>query len=236
MNIFEKIFNSIKPKNTTFPKVYIPKYIPDDSWEQDESKSIVSNGKYDLKNFSNHEADTIKHVLNVVKTKYPVEYRSMGIVNESWIIKYKPRYVLFEIAILMYKSSTNPIDLFAVSIAYESKGAFFRKEAIDYFERSEPYISPDFMRDFLSCIPLRVYTMFSKLYEQEHNYQRAIELMKIAKTFGDSSNPNFDIHIIKLMEKAAKNPKKRNIKISETQAKFENDVTEAAKYFLRFWY
>jgi hypothetical protein len=73
-------------------------------------------------------------------------------------------------------------DLFAVSIAYESKGAFFRKEAIDYFEKSEQYISPRFMREFLSYMPLHVYTMFSKLYEQEHNYQRAIELIKLAKT------------------------------------------------------
>lgn len=213
----------------------MPKYITEMEWEQDLNESVLKNEKYDLKNFSKHESDTIKHVLDVVKNKYPNEYYSLGLANESYTIKYKPRYVLYEIIILKYSKSNSFIDKFAVSLAYESKGAFYRKNAIAYFEESEHYITPSLMDDFVSYMPLHVYTMFSKLYEQEHDYEKAISLTKMAKKYGDPKNPYFDIHINELIEKKLKIPKKRKTSISQDQINFENEVTNAAQYFLQYF-
>lgn len=236
MLLYNKILDKFKLQSTKkkdyWNNVYIPKYIPDNSWIQDSDKSITNNGKYDLKNFSEHESATIKHVLSVAREKYPDEYQAIGLANESYQIKYKPRYILFEIIILLYEKSESDIDKFAVSLAYASKGAYYRKKAIEYFEESEPYISGDFMQDFLSYMPLHVYTIFADIYEKEHEYKKAIDCIKIAQNYGEPGNPNFDNRISNLLEKQQTNPKRRETKQSQSSIEFENDVTTAAKHFL----
>lgn len=211
----------------------IPKYCTDMSWTQNSDLSITTeDGRYDLTRFSPHESDTIHHVLNVVKEKYPQEYQSIGLANESYGIKYKARYILFEAIIIKYADSDSFIDNFAVALAYESKGAYFRKQAIEYFEKSEPYISTDFMKDFVSYMPLHVYTMFAKLYEQEHDYDKAIYYTEKARCWSIAGNVYFNDKIKELLEKQSKNAPIRNMKMSERQKEFEKDVTAAANYFL----
>ena len=215
---------------------HMPKYHCDFTWEQDSSQSIVTqDGLYDLKHFSQHEADTIKHVFNVAKNTYPSKYQAIGLANESYQIKYKARYVLFETIILLYGDSEKATDKFAVALAYETKGAFFRKQAIDYFENSEKYITPEFMSNFISYSPLHVYTMFASLYEREHDYEKAIHYTKLAKKYGTPNNSYYDVHINELYEKQARKPKRRKAKMPESQIQFEKDVVEAAKYFLKFF-
>lgn len=237
MSLYNKIINKFKLSSTKqaeyFNAVHAPKYLTDSNWHQDSEKSITTNdGKYDMKRFSKHESDTIRYIMKIVNDKYPIEYQSIGLANESYIIKYKPRYILHEMIILLYEDSESVIDKFSVSLAYASKGAFFRKKAIKYFEESEPYITSEFMNDFISYMPLHVYTMFSKLYEQEHEYQKAIDCTKMAKIYGDPCNPNFDYRIQELREKSEKNSRTRKIKMSDAQKIFEEDVEEAAKHFL----
>lgn len=153
MTFFGKLLDKFKLKSTReqeyYNDIHIPKYCTDLNWTQDSNQSITTNGKYDLNIFSRHEANTIYHVLNVVKEKYPIEYQSIGLANESSAIKYKARYVLFEIVILLYEHSKKPIDQFAVAVAYQSKGAHFRKIAIKYFEESIIYLEPEILHDFL---------------------------------------------------------------------------------------
>ena len=60
---------------------------------------IDENGRYDLKRFSRQEYSTIKNILATVERKYPAALRSMGLVNESYPIVYKPRYILFDIVV-----------------------------------------------------------------------------------------------------------------------------------------
>lgn len=211
----------------------VPKYCTDLTWIQDGEKSITKNGLYDLKNFSTHEEETIKHIYNLIKLKYPEEYQSLGLANESYAIKYKPRYILFEIIIVLYSKSDSYIDMFAVALAYESKGAFFRKQAIEYFEKSIKHIKPNIMNEFVSYMPLHVYTMFSKLYEQEHDYANAIYYIKEAKKYADKSNKYFDRKINDLQDKANANLKKRVRRMSKQQKDFEKDVHEATIYFLK---
>ena len=212
---------------------HAPKYIPT-TYEQDSSQSITSNGRYDLTRFSPHESAIVSNVWYTVQLKYPPEYRSMGLANESYMIKYKPRYVLFEILILAYSESQNPVDLFAVSLAYASKGAFYRNKALFYFEKSEKYITPEFMNNFLSYMPLSVYLTFSQLYEQEHLYPQAIHYAKLAGRYSDTYTSA--TRIKELKEKEKRNPVKRSSKITADHIQFEKDVSIAADFFLKHKY
>lgn len=235
MNLFSSLFQKIKlDKSNQFKNsVKAPKYLSDMEWYQDSEQSIITeDGKYDLKRFSKHEADTIYHIINVVKEKYPIELRSMGFANENYNIIYKPRYVLWEILVQLYENSNNPIDIFACALAYEAKGALFRENALQKFEKSIAYITPEFMQQFISYMPLNVYMKFSRLYESNHEYEKAILYTELGYKYGDKDNPNFDKRIKELRDKIKRNPRKRKYNPSQKTLEFESDIESAAKYFI----
>lgn len=194
LNLFKlESTKELELKNAT------PIYITDMEWYQDSNQSIVTaNHLYDLKHFSKHESDTIEHVIEIVNKKYPLELRSVGLANESSVIKYKPRYVLWEILIQLYENSNNPVDEFACAIAFEAKGALYRRKSLDKFENCIRFISPEFMNQFISLSPLHIYMMLSKLYEKEHEYDSAILYTKLGENFCDIDNPNFNKRIVDL--------------------------------------
>lgn len=236
MTLLKNILNIIKPisagkcenQNTA------SKYFSDMDWIQDSTQSITtSDGKYDLKHFSKHEMDTISHIVRLIKEKYPPELCSMGFANESASVIYKPRYVLWEMLIQLYKDSTNPIDKFACALAYEAKGAMYRENALQKFEESINYITPEFMQQFVSYTPLCVYMKFSRLYERNHEYEKAIYYTKLGCKYGEKSNSNYDKRINELTKKMEINSKKRKYKPSKQTLDFEEDVENAAKYFIK---
>lgn len=235
MSFFDKILEKFKLKSTYQmeyqQKIHPPKYLTE-YYEQDSNQSITTGASYDFTRFSAHEAHIVKQVWNTVKQKYPPEYQSIGLANESYCIKYKPRYILFEIIICLYSKSDNPIDMFAVSLAYASKGAVFRKQALEYFEKSEDYIDSDLLDEFISCLPLHIYLMFSDLYEKEHLYEDAIRYTKLAKRFGEPSNSSFDTRIDMLKRKLLNSPRKVNRKVPDSKKKMEINITKAATFFI----
>lgn len=209
-------------------KTYIP-----NSYSQDSEKSIVDeNGRYDFCQFSTHESSVIKNVLKTAYKKYPEEIRSVGLANESSSIRYKARDVLFDMVIVLYAYSDSIIDQFAVAMAYETKGAYFRKDALSYFEKVCDKITPDFMSQFLYYSPLSVYSKFSKLYEDEHDYEKAIELTKLAWKYGDPNNQSFNNRISLLEAKLSDPPKKRNTKMSQARIQLENNIRQASNNFI----
>lgn len=235
MSAINKFLDIFKLESTKIEDIknMIPKYVSDAEWYQDSEQSIISeDGRYDLKRFSQHESDTIYHVINVVKEKYPIDLRSMGFANEIYPIKYKPHYVLWEILVQLYENSNEPIDMFACALAYEAKGALFREKALQKFEESIDYITPEFMQQFISYMPLNVYMKFSRLYESNHEYKKAIFYTELGHKYGDKDNPNFDKRISELGDKIKRNPKKRKYNPSSKALEFEKDVVTAAKYFI----
>lgn len=235
MTLIGDILNIIKPNSINRSKARnkAPKYFSDIDWIQDSTQSITtSDGRYDLKHFSKHELETVNHIVEVIKEKYPLNLRSMGFANESASVKYKPRYVLWEMLIQLYKDSTNPIDKFACALAYEAKGAMYRENALQKFEESINYITPEFMQQFISYSPLCVYMKFSRLYESNHEYEKAIYYTKQGQKYGGTDNPNFDKRINELSEKIKRNPKKRKYNPSKGALDFEKDVENAAQYFI----
>lgn len=236
MTIIKNMMSIIRPNSTnnSYTRNTLPKYMTDTDWIQNSYESITTpDGRYDLKHFSRHETETIDHIVGVIKEKYPLELRSMGFANESYSIIYKPRYVLWEMLVQLYRDSVSPVDKFACSLAYEAKGAMFRQKAIQKFEESIKHITPEFMQQFISYSPLCVYMKFSRLYEINHEYEKAIYYTQLGHKYGEKSNPNFEKRITELTEKMERNPRKRKYNPSKESLDFEKDIENAAKYFIK---
>lgn len=193
---------------------------------------IDENGRYDLKRFSRQEYNVIKSTLSLVDRKYPPALRSMGLANEAYPIVYKARYVLFDIVIVRHEKSFGPIDRLAVALAYESKGAFFRKEAISYFESAIQHIDMSKMNRFNSYSPMSIYLKFSEMYEKEHDYKKAIFFMKKAMESRGASK-EYCAEQLKKLEKKLKNPPRtRKSKKPDYYDEFERNVRRASIAFL----
>lgn len=193
---------------------------------------IDKNGRYDLKRFSKQEYNAIKSVLASVDRKYPEQLRSLGLANEAYQSVYKPRYVLYDIIIVKYGKSANPIDKLAIALSYESKGAFFRKEAISYFESSIQQINPSILQRFPSYGPMTLYLKFAELYEKEHNYKKAIFFTNKAMSAKGANKEYCEEQIKKLKKKLENPPRTRKSKKPDYYDDFERDVRRAAIAFL----
>ena len=222
-----------RPKGPNNPYAYYP-----EQYEQNSSQSIIAaNYKYDLTRFSQHEADVVRKVLSIVKTKYPAEFQSLGLVNEAYVIKYKPRYVLFEIAVTKYRNSASAFDKFAVAYAFANKGADFRLAAIGAFEEAIGKIPFTVLDKFASLDFTFTCNMFSKLYEQEWEFDNAIFWLKKAIRRGGLNSKYFAERINKIKKRKIdvirNNKHKRNRRISIENEKFEHDVHAAALRFIQ---
>lgn len=216
-----------KPKNAKNPFLYYP-----ESYPQDRNQSIIaSDNKYDLKKFSLHESNIIQQVILTVFSKYPAHLRSLGLVNESYVIVYKPRYVLFEIAIIMYENSSRPEDILSAAYAYSQKGALFRKNAIDLYEKSISFVSFQTLDKFASLYSAGIYSDIAALYEKEKDYESSIYWMKKVLKRGGLNNRYYEKKILELGNKVPPVARKSK-KISDSQAEFEKNVRSAALYFM----
>lgn len=205
-----------------------------DVYDQDKSKSIVTDdGLYDMERFSEHEEEVINQAMRAATTKYPAELRSIGLANEAQVVVYKPRYILWEVVIQKYMSSAKPIDKLAVAIAYSEKGAMFRGKAISCFEDAIGQLGNPVDTKVASFSELTVYTKFSKLYEQEREFEKAILcISSAARSCPPETKAYYDNEILRLKEKAAKPTKKRNVKQKPEDIEFEEKVATAAFRFV----
>lgn len=212
------------------PKNLIVKYFQTNIL-QDPDQSIVVDGLYDLSRFSPHEDQVILEVLENVQKKYPKKFRAIGLFNEAYCIKYKPRYVLLEIIIHLYADSDSKYDNFAVAMAYKEKGAYFRSMAISYFEKSQPEIGPCEMSLFSNCLPASVYTAVSNLYEAERIFDQAIVFNDFAETWGIPGNNYFSRRkedLIKKSQSALQKPR-----VPKQNQEFDAMVRAAALLYVK---
>ena len=205
-----------------------------DGIDQDASLSIVDeSGRYDMNHYSNHEAETIGRIFRCVIKKYPLNCRSIGLVNEAEAVKYKARYILFEVAIQKYSSSDIPIDQFAVGLAYLSKGSLYRKNAIEFFEKSLPHIRVEDFCFYGSYLPISFYNKISQLYEKEHIWDKALYYLRLAESFCDFEAPYYENHAQELLKKQAENKPVRKRKPSSADLDFYFACEKAAEIFLK---
>lgn len=154
------------------PKPYFATMI-----EQYSEKSIVtSKGIYDFVNFSSHELETINSVLENARTKYPPNHHAIGLAIETQGIKYKPRYILFEMLIIQFATSQNHLDQLATGLAYVTKGYYFQEAALRYLE---PAITK--VTDYEALLLSRTYSKWwiyhsiALLCEQSYRFTDALK-------------------------------------------------------------
>ena len=207
-------------------QLYTPEHI-----QQYSNKSITCGSSYDLKRYSRHEKNVIYSVLSTAKKKYPAKYQALGLANESSSIKYKPRYVLHEIIVLRYENSDAPLYQLAVALAYETMGASRRQRALLHFETAMTKINMLDISVFPCFSPSLIYSRFSKLYEKEHEYQKAISCLESAIQIPGTSAFALEQDIQKLRAKAANPPAKRKRKSDAETEEFFANVRAAAIHF-----
>nr|DAI36105.1 MAG TPA: hypothetical protein [Caudoviricetes sp.] len=216
-----------KPKGAENPFLYYP-----ESYSQDKSQSIITaDNKYDLKRFSSHESSVIQQVIFTAFSKYSARFQSLGLANESCVIVYKPRYVLFEIATIMYENSSKPEDILAAAYAYSQKGASFRTHAISLYEKSVDSVSFRTLDKFASLYSAIVYSDIASLYEKEQNYESSIYWMKKVIKRGGLNN-RYYLEKISCLENKSPPATRKAKPISNSQAEFEKNVRAAALHFM----
>lgn len=200
---------------------------------QDSKQSLTKDGKYDLRHFSKHEEHIISLVIHDSLKKYSENYIALGFANEFCQIIYKPRYILNEILIMLFKDSSDPYERFAVAWAYNTKGARFRKLSIEYFESTLDIIDKKIIDRFVSIGLFQTYLALAKMYESEHRYEEALKFNKKASSFVPRKGRFYYNQKDKeLKEKIANPPTKRNRKVKEEDLLFDEDTKFAALYFI----
>lgn len=198
---------------------------------------IVTGGYYDFARFSLQEATRIKNVLDSVKRNYPPEYYTVGLAENSFGVLYKPRSVLNAIVTRLYHDSTIPLDCLSTALAYSTRGAAFRKQSIEHFERAYPYMDSHLLGLFRIISPETIYFTFAKQYEKEHEYQTAFTLL----TFGcmylePEDKENLNGWFGELSKKIANPPRRRRWSPPEDQVQREKQVEKAAEYFISLYW
>ena len=215
-------------KKESLKETYYPEQYP-----QDPSKRIIGpDNKYDLTRFSRQEDSVIKAAIESTNRKYPDKYRGIGLVNETYGIVYKPRYVLLRIAEIKYTDSNNPLDILAAAFAFGEDGAAHREKAISLFEQSYEKVDKTELLKFDFLFPILFLTKFAGWYEQEHKYNQAIALLKELLMYKVGNQNHFKEKIQELKEKQKNWKPLRRRKIKEDQVLFEQGVTNAAQHYL----
>lgn len=183
------------------------KHIHAESIFQDSSQSIVTeNSIYDFNRLSSHEIDVIITVLrNAYSDKYHSSLRGIGLMNEAYPITYKPRYILLEAVVLLFENSHNSYDTLAVAEAYRNKGAAYRVQAIENYEKylakANVFKKRLIREHFIMFSDIFLYNNLSTLYEAEHNLWRALKYAEMAEALNSDLLPYYPIHIAKILLK-----------------------------------
>ena len=174
--------------------------------EQDTNQSIVKNGYYDLTCLSEHEKQVVYTVLkNSHSGKYPKRLYGLGLANESYPIIYKPRYILFDIIIQLYKDSKNPYDLLAVAIAYETKGYYYCQQAIAYYEafisKANFFQKKKAKECFFEINEPYFSNKMSKLYESVNAFDKALFYAIKSEKNNFENLPHYPKHVAQIYMK-----------------------------------
>lgn len=203
----------------------------------DSTDQIVTDGHYDFQRFSSQEAARIKSTLDSVRRNYPPKHYAIGLAENSFGALYKPGYILNEITVQLYRDSTTPHDCLSVALAYSTKGAAFRKQSKEYFDRAYPFINSQLLSLFRRIPPEVIYFTFAKLYEKEHDYQTAYTLLCFGCMYLSSEGKeSMRGWFLDLSKKITNPPRRRRWSPSEEQIHREKQVEIAAKYFISLYW
>ncbi len=144
------------------------------------------NGKYNFTCITSSENKTIISLLNEAN-KFPLEQCGIALAFFGKATTHKSRYIINQIIIEHAKRFDSPLNTAAKFIALSQKGSFFRKEAIEAFERIPkqlsfpkiPYGDNSYMYSWGE-----LYLIASELYQKEYQYDKAIEAIEKSRVNG----------------------------------------------------
>lgn len=205
-----KLFNKSKEINTTASQTLSAPITQDNNFKwvsgvgeyvvQDSLKSIVVNGIYDFDNLSDEELNTILTVLrNTYSGKYTKDFLALGLSIETYHIVYKPRYILNEIIIQRYSCSKSPYDNLAVAFAYQTKGAMFYKETVQFYEKFLNSVSEKdkklLQTKFILTSEPSLSNSISIAYEHIYDFENALKYAIEAEKYNTMNLPYYPKHI-----------------------------------------
>lgn len=161
-----------------------------DTYEQGGHTILTSDGRYDPSRLTADEHDTILAVLHRTDEKYAPRFRAIGLTVESQPILYKARYILHDIIILRHSESETPLDRLAVGLAYSTKGAYYRPQAIAYLTDALPQIKRKEFQLLSKSFPLwSIYDKLADLCEGEALLDDALKYSKLAADYRPQKAP-----------------------------------------------
>lgn len=173
---------------------------------EQSNNTTVRNGLYGFQELTAEEYGVIHSVITTALSgKYPKKYESLGLLNEAYGISYKPRYILLDIVIELYTNSLRACDLLAVATALSLKGAAYRLEALDKYSILFSKITKQQLATigtyFVWTRPIFVYDTVSKLYEAEHDLEKALVYAKLAERQNTDRLSYYPVHIAQILLK-----------------------------------
>ena len=208
------------------------KYYPERYIQYSEHSIIDENRKYDMSRYSSEELSIIKKAISASKGKYPTGYRALGLVNEADCTMYKPRYILFDMAAILYDGSESALDRIAASFAYANKGAAYRRRAIELFEGATNQVHFWELDKCSGTNSAVFYYKMAELYKREHNFSQAIYLLRLVVLRGGLYNRYIREKIKALEESVSRGkdgaPVRRKAKVDS----FDREVRAAAMFFI----
>lgn len=156
------------------------------------------NGIADFKNVSEEDKEYIEEKLSLVNKRYGNDV-AIGLAYESIASIGLARHI-FDFAIILKTGSSDYInDVAAKAIALSREGVYYRRQAIQAFERFFEIETENFVEDKTVNVENSIaVTLFSDwflhselsmLYEREYEFDKAIDQLRLCIKYSEGRNP-----------------------------------------------
>lgn len=156
-----------------------------------------ANGIADFKNISDDDKEEVAKLLSLADARY-ADDAAIGLAFESMPTIGLARHIIDFAIILKCEKSDYINDVVALAIALSREGAYHRKQAIQAFERyfeKEPEEADAKECDDGNGVTITLFSDWylhselSRLYEQEYDFNKAIEQLKLCIKYSRGNNP-----------------------------------------------
>lgn len=129
------------------------------------------------------EISYIEETLQRVNKDYEETDSAIGLAYETVPAIGIAGHILNQLIYIKFKDSDRPRDIIAVAVALAREGAYYRKTAIEYFERYFDNECETMFDDWT------LHSTLAILYENEYEFDKAISQLKLCIVSSNGENP-----------------------------------------------
>lgn len=137
----------------------------------------------ELSEYIGEEISYIEETLQCVNENYEEADSAIGLAYETVLATGIAGHILNQLIYIKFKDSDSPRDIIAVAVALAREGAYYRKSAIEYFERYFDNECEIMFDDWT------LHSTLAILYENEYEFDKAISQLKLCIKYSNSENP-----------------------------------------------